>query len=67
MNKRRKLVIVLGAGALVVPLACFAQRPDRVWRVGFLSARSRPVSLDSDDTVDSRRGCANSAMSRART
>jgi len=49
MNNRRKLVITLGAGALVAPLACFAQRPDRVWRVGFLSARSRPVSLDSDE------------------
>ncbi len=49
MNNRRKLVIALGAGALVAPLACFAQQPDRVWRVGFLSARSRPVSLDSDE------------------
>ena len=49
MNNRRKLVIALGAGAFVAPLACFAQQPDRVWRVGFLSARSRPVSLDSDE------------------
>ena len=49
MNKRRDLLVALGAVALVTPLACFAQRPDRVWRVGFLSARSRPVSLDSDE------------------
>ena len=49
MNKRRDLLVALGAGALVAPLACFAQQPDKVWRVGFLSARSRPVSLDSDE------------------
>src|SRR5258706_11545363 len=49
MNNRRELLVALGAGALLAPLACFAQQPDRVWRVGFLSARSRPVSLNSDE------------------
>jgi putative ABC transport system substrate-binding protein len=49
MNNRRRLLVALGAGALGAPLACFAQQPGKVWRVGFLSARSRPVSLDSDE------------------
>jgi len=48
MNKRRKLVIALGAGALVAPFGAFAQQQGKVWRVGFLATRSRPVSLDSD-------------------
>ena len=48
MNSRRKLLVVLGAGALAVPLSSFAQQQGKVWRVGFLSARRRPVSLDTD-------------------
>jgi putative ABC transport system substrate-binding protein len=47
MNKRRKLVITLGAGALVAPFGSFAQRQSKVWRVGFLGTR-RPASLDTD-------------------
>ena len=49
MNKRRKLIVALGAGALAAPFASFAQQPDKVWRVGFLSARNRPVSFDADE------------------
>ena len=48
MNNRRKLLIALGAGGLVVPLACLAQQQGKVWRVGFVSLRRRPDSLDSD-------------------
>ena len=48
MNKRRKLVIVLGAGAFVAPFGSFAQSQGKIWRVGFLSQRNRPDSLDSD-------------------
>jgi putative ABC transport system substrate-binding protein len=47
MNNRRKLVIALGAGALVAPLGSFAQQQGKVWRVGFLSARHVDF-LDSD-------------------
>jgi putative ABC transport system substrate-binding protein len=47
MNNRRKLVIAFGAGALAMPLASFAQQQGKVWRVGFLSFRSRPENLDS--------------------
>ena len=46
MNNRRKLIIVLGASALPVPLASFAQQ-GKVWRVGFLGLR-RPESIATD-------------------
>ncbi|HEV2007237.1 MAG TPA: hypothetical protein VGQ88_00800, partial [Burkholderiales bacterium] len=37
MNKRRKLIIVLGTGTLAAPLACFAQQqPVKVPRIGLL-------------------------------
>ena len=49
MNNRRKLVIALGASALAAPFVSLAQQQGKVWRVGFLSARSRPASLDSAD------------------
>ena len=42
MISRRRLVIALGAGALASPFGSFAQQPEKVWRVGFLSARSGP-------------------------
>ena len=48
MNNRRKLVIALGAGALAAPFGSFAQQRGKVWRVGFLAQRSRPVSLELD-------------------
>ena len=48
MKKRRDLLIALGASSLVTPFGSFAQQQVRVWRVGFLSARSRPDFLDSD-------------------
>ena len=48
MNKRRKLVIALGVSALASPLATFAQQQGKVWRVGVLTQRGRPVFLDSD-------------------
>lgn len=48
MNKRRKLVIALGAGALAMPFGAFAQQQGKVWRVGFLSPRSRPTSSTPD-------------------
>jgi putative ABC transport system substrate-binding protein len=47
MNTRRKLLIALGAGALVVPLASFAQQQNKIWRVGFLAGRHVDF-LDSD-------------------
>jgi putative ABC transport system substrate-binding protein len=40
MNNRRKLVIALGAGALVAPFGTFAQQQRKVWRIGLLSSGS---------------------------
>jgi putative ABC transport system substrate-binding protein len=41
LNNRRKLLAVFGAGALVAPLASFAQQqPAKVPRIGFLGAES---------------------------
>jgi putative ABC transport system substrate-binding protein len=37
MNKRRELLIALGASALVVPLGSSAQQQGRVWRVGYMA------------------------------
>jgi putative ABC transport system substrate-binding protein len=48
MNTRRKLLVALGAGALAAPFGSLAQQPDKVWRVGYLTPRSRPASLDAD-------------------
>ena len=48
MNTRRSLVLALGVALLVAPLGSFAQQQGKVWRIGFLSPRRRPTSLDSD-------------------
>ena len=37
---RRQLLIALGASALTMPLASFAQQQSKVWRIGFLGAAS---------------------------
>ncbi len=45
MNNRRRLVMVLGAGALAAPLASLAQqKPSNVPRIGFLEA-GHPSSI----------------------
>src|SRR6266700_2682153 len=45
MSNRRKLVIALGAGALIAPLACFAQpQRSKVARIGLLET----ISASSD-------------------
>jgi len=48
MNNRRKLLVALGASVIATPLLSFAQQQGKVWRVGFLSGRSRPDSLETD-------------------
>jgi putative ABC transport system substrate-binding protein len=48
MNDRRKLLVALCAGAVATPFGSLAQQQGKVWRVGFLTPRSRPVSYDSD-------------------
>ena len=46
MNNRRKLVIALGACALGTPLPSFAQQPQNVARIGYLSASSAENDKD---------------------
>jgi putative ABC transport system substrate-binding protein len=48
MNNRRKLLVALGAAVLIAPFAAWAQQKGKVWRIGFIAQRSRPVSIDSD-------------------
>ena len=48
LNNRRRLIVALGASALTPAFDSFAQQQGKVWRVGFLSPRRRPVSLDTD-------------------
>ena len=53
MNKRRKLIIALGAGALAFPLASFAQvRAAKIPRVGILAVF--PISR-TDTNIESLR------------
>jgi len=47
VNKRRKLIVALGAGALAAPFGSFAQPQGKVWRVGVLSQRTLGP-LDAD-------------------
>jgi putative ABC transport system substrate-binding protein len=44
MNNRRKLLVVLGAGALAASYASFAQPQTKVWRIGYL-ATSDPATM----------------------
>ncbi len=46
MIARRRLIIVLGAGALAAPFGCFAQQQGKVLRIGFLTFAGRPDTLD---------------------
>src|SRR5438874_64406 len=47
MNKRRKFIFALGAGALAVPLGSYAQQAVKIWRVGFFHYGSRQSTVDS--------------------
>jgi putative ABC transport system substrate-binding protein len=47
MSQRRKLLVALGAGALVGPVRCLAQQQATVWRVGFLSLSSAAESAQN--------------------
>jgi putative ABC transport system substrate-binding protein len=47
MNKRRKLLIAMGAGAAAVPLRSFPQQKGKVWRIGFFFFGSRQSALET--------------------
>src|SRR5436190_7944377 len=44
MNRRRKLIIALGAGVLASPFASISQPQVKVWRVGYLHPGSAALS-----------------------
>jgi putative ABC transport system substrate-binding protein len=48
MTTRRHILLALGAVAFASPLVSIAQQQGKIWRVGFLSARRRPISLEAD-------------------
>jgi len=48
MNRRNTLIALFAFSAASGPLASLAQQPGKVWRVGFLTARRRPDSIDAD-------------------
>ena len=47
MNRRDAVFALFALGAAIASRASFGQQPGRVWRVGFLTLRPRPASLDS--------------------
>jgi putative ABC transport system substrate-binding protein len=46
--ERRKLLLALGLGTFWAALPSLAQQTAKVWRIGYLTMRSRPASLDAD-------------------
>ena len=47
MNRRRKLVIALSAGAFAAPFCSLAQQQGKVWRIGYLDFGSQRATVDS--------------------
>jgi putative tryptophan/tyrosine transport system substrate-binding protein len=54
VNKRRKLVIALGASSLVSPVCSFAQQQGRVWRIGILDTTTTSVNAENLDAFRKR-------------
>ena len=46
MKRRKTFPVLLALG--VAPLFAHAQQHDKIWRVGFLTQRRRPVSIEAD-------------------
>jgi len=46
VNRRRKLLAALGAGAIAAPFGSIAQQQGKVWRIGFISPRSEIAVQD---------------------
>ena len=52
MNQRRDFLVRLGAGLVVVPVACFSQAPGKTWRIGFLGAGERSTAAQPDANIE---------------
>jgi putative tryptophan/tyrosine transport system substrate-binding protein len=48
--QRRGFLLSASAWLAALPLASFAQATRRVWKIGFLAYRPRPISFDTDTT-----------------
>lgn len=49
MPQMRRRALIIAAGALLIaPHSIVAQQPPRVWRIGVITTRARPASLESD-------------------
>lgn len=46
--KRRDVLAALGATALTAPFHLLAQQQSKVWRVGYLTSRGRPINLSEN-------------------
>ena len=51
MNKRRKLLVALGASALTAPLVSFAQQQGKIWRLGFVGTASASGYVKETDAI----------------
>ena len=47
MNRRRNLILGIGAASVVFPLRSFAQAPNKVWRIAYLDLGSRQSVVDA--------------------
>jgi putative ABC transport system substrate-binding protein len=48
LHTRRRALIAAAGTLLIAPLSIVAQQPPRVWRIGFITTRARPLSLETD-------------------
>jgi putative ABC transport system substrate-binding protein len=46
MNRRDAVFALVALGIVSAPITSFAQQPGKVWRVGILTSRVRPASLE---------------------
>lgn len=46
MNQRRNFILAAGAAILASPFSAFAQPTPKPWRIGYLSAASKPTAQD---------------------
>jgi len=51
LNKRRKLIVALGFGAITAPFASFAQQQGKIWRIGFLGTASASGYVKEIDAI----------------
>lgn len=48
LDVRRRFILICTGILIAAPFTSFAQQSGKVWRIGFLTTRSRPSSLETD-------------------